>query len=363
MLAGMVVIRQPQLLSLISKIPGPKDYLNRGEIYPQSWLLAQDTPFTGGGLAAFPALYSTYIRVIPFNAVLNEDTGNNAYLNLLVEQGWLGVLSYIILLLVALRTAIGRLHQMKNGGKSFVIAGILGLGFILIQGFIHATLVATRAIPFLLIPAGLALSSSDNSHIARNLDVGEHSLPARPSHQPGHTWKVASVVALLIISSFLIFVFRTTLLSAWYANLGVIQMSQVELYDFPSGQWDDGSQVAALSTAETLFMQALRYNPNNRAAHHRLGLITMLHRDFPTAVANLENAYQLDTLHRGIRKALSYSYVWAGQHELAVPLIVEIPEANDEMKVYSGWWKTQGRMDLADRAEQMAMYLQSMGGE
>jgi O-antigen ligase len=350
-LVGMVVIRQPQFISSITDIAGPKDFLNRGEIYPQSWRLAQDTPFTGGGLAAFPALYSTYMRVIPYNAFLNEDTGNNAYLNLLVEQGWLGVLSYIVLLLVALSVAIGRFGQVENGYRSFVIAGVLGIGFILVQGFVHATLVATRALPFLLIPAGLALSGIENHHITPSSDVWEHRVTTSPSHQSRRTWKVAFVVVLLIIFSALIFIFRNTLLSAWYADLGVIQMSQTELSDFPSGQWDNGSQVAALNPAEKLFKKALRYNPNNRTTNHRLGLIAMQRYDFHSAIDNLENAHQLDPTHRGIRKNLGYSYVWVGQPDLAAPLLVEIPEAKDEMGVYVWWWETQSRPDLSAQAE------------
>ena len=361
--SGILVVSQPQLLSLISRIPGPKDYLGRGEIYPQSWRLAQDTPFTGGGLAAYPALYSTYIRVIPFNAFLNEDTGNNVYLNLLVEQGWLGLFSYIILLLVALRTAVMRTAKMKEWDKSIVIAGILGLGFILIQGFVHATLVASRAIPVLLIPAGLALSGSGNFHINRKINVSSIIRGARSPNQSGRFTKIVFFVMLFLISSAMIFVFRTPVLSSWYANLGAVQMAKTELYDFPSGKWDDGSQAATLSQIKPLFMQALRYNPKNRTANHRLGLIAMLNHDFPTAAIHLETAHQRDPLYRGINKALSYSYVWAGQPELAVPLLVEIPEAAGEMNVYVGWWESQGRSDLADRAKQMAMDLKSRMGD
>jgi hypothetical protein len=164
---------------------------------------------------------------------------------------------------------------------------------------------------------------------------------------------------MLLLLSTLIFIFRSVLLSAWYADLGAVRMSQIELYDFPSGKWDDGSQVAALYPAETLFKQSMQQNQNNRTAHHRLGLIAMLRRDFPTAVAYLENAHQLDPMHRGIRKTLSYSYVWSGQPELGFPLLIQIPESIDEMEVYVGWWETQGRIDLALRAEKMAIALKS----
>jgi tetratricopeptide (TPR) repeat protein len=351
-LVGMLVIRQPRLLSSIIQIPGPKDYLNRAEIYPQSWLLAQDAPLTGAGLAAFPALYSTYIRVLPFSAFLNEDTGNSAYLNLLVEQGWLGVLSYITLIVVALNVALGRYSRVKNEYKSFVLAGILGLGFILLHGFVHAALVATRAIPALLIPAGLALSGLENSWPAPNPGGRVDSWTVVPQIRSlSRPWKLTSAAFLAVFFAASLFAIRNSLLSTWYAELGAVRMSQVELADFPSGKWDDGSQVAALSPAEGLFQKALQLNPNNRTAHHRLGLIAMLNRDFPTALAHLEKAYGLDPSHRGIRKSLGYTYIWAGHPEQAAALLATIPEAQQELSVYVWWWTTQSRPDLAAQAK------------
>jgi O-antigen ligase len=366
-IAGLLVVRHPRILSSIAQVPGPKDYLNRAEIYPQSWLLAQDTPYTGGGLAAFPALYSAYIRVIPFNAFLNEDTGNNAYLNLLVEQGWLGALSCIALLLVALGAALRRYSRVKSEYKGLIIAGVLGLGFLLLQGFVHATLVATRAIPALLIPAGLALSGIENNHIAPNmLRSGDHRTVISRVHSLSHPLKLASALSLAVIfavSLFAIrnsqFAIRDSLLSAWYADLGAVQMSQVELAAFPSGKWDDGSQVAALSPAEDLFEQALQLDPNNRTAHHRLGLIATLRRDFPTALAHLEKAHQLDPSHRGIRKSLGYTYVWLGKFDLARQVLAQIPEAQQELDVYIWWWGTQSRPDLSAQAKEATLILKN----
>jgi tetratricopeptide (TPR) repeat protein len=363
----LLVVRRPQLLMSITQVPGPKDYLNRAEIYPQSWLLAQETPYTGGGLAAFPALYSTYIRVIPFNAFLNEDTGNNAYLNLLVEQGWLGALSYTALLFVALGVAVWRYAWVKNEYRSFVLAGILGLGFVLLQGFAHATLVASRAIPALLIPAGLALSGLDRTRIGSNPSGSDSSWDiihqVRSLSRP---WKLTSVLFLVIIFATSLFAnrnslisIRNSLLSTWYADLGAVYMSRTELANFPSGAWDDGSQVAALTPAENLLQKALQLNPNNPTAHHRLGLIALLNRDFPTALAHLEKAHHLDPSHRGIRKSLGYTYVWTEQFDLARQMLAQIPEAPEELGVYVWWWTTQSRPDLSARAKEAALILEN----
>ncbi|MGD8753435.1 MAG: O-antigen ligase family protein [Anaerolineales bacterium] len=358
-LIGLVFTLQPRSLSAITRALGPDDYLNRGKIYPQSFRLAQDTPLTGGGLAAFPALYSTYIRVIPHNAFLNEDTGNSAYLNLLVEQGWLGAISYVVVLCFALIAAMRRYGRVREEYKSFVVAGVFGLAFILLQGSVHATLVASRGIPALLIPAGLALSGLKIDQAEPNSDSWGGGLAvASQTRQLGQTRVIASAVALLAVFLALSLMSRSSLLSAWYAGLGAVHMARVELADFPSGEWDDGSHIEALSPAADLYRRALQLNPDNRTAHHRLGLIAMLRRDFSNSVTQLDRAHELDPGHRGVRKALGYSYTWAGQPEEAIAMLAKIPEAKQEMSIYIRWWGKQGRPDLSAHAKAANLLLE-----
>lgn len=356
---SLIFVNQTQYFSLISRIPGPKDFLLRSEFYPQAWRLSQDTPITGGGLAASPALYSTYIRVIPFYAFPTEDNAINAYLNILVEQGWLGLTSYLMIILISLIASVKQPNKEKNRNVHLVTAGLIGLGFILVYGSIHSALAATRAIPTLFIPAGLALSDAEHNTSPHKAGFWTRRLNGNSPSRKGLIIGAVGLIALLGISGLVIPSFRKPILSMLYSNLGAIQMSRIELSGFPTGQWSDGSQVELYSSSEKLFKKALQYDQNNRTAHHRLGLISMLHRDYSTAANLLEKAHQLDPLHRGINKVLGYSYVWSDQPELALPLLVQIPEARKEMEVYGGWWKTQGRTDLANKAEQMVIELQS----
>jgi hypothetical protein len=52
-------------------------------------------------------------------------------------------------------------------------------------------------------------------------------------------------------------------------------MARVELADYPTNSWSDGSEVSLLAEAETYFERALRLNNKNRTAWHRLGLIAI----------------------------------------------------------------------------------------
>ena len=73
-------------------------------------------------------------------------------------------------------------------------------------------------------------------------------------------------------------------------------------------------------------------------------------RDYAAAVSNLAPVQQADPGHRGINKTLAYAYVWTGDLQDARPLLKRVPEAANEMSVYTWWWGTHGRADLAQRA-------------
>ncbi len=139
-------------------------------------------------------------------------------------------------------------------------------------------------------------------------------------------------------------------ISVWYANLGALQMSQAELKNFPTNEWATSDMVDRLKGAESTLQSALQYDPQNQTANYRLGLISMLRQDFKTAAVSLETAYQQAPNHRGIIKSLGYCYVWLGDIEKAQTLLEQIPEAQNEMKVYIWWWETQGRADLSKNA-------------
>jgi tetratricopeptide (TPR) repeat protein len=138
--------------------------------------------------------------------------------------------------------------------------------------------------------------------------------------------------------------------SAWYANLGAIHMARVQLAGWPTQQWEDGSTLPGLSSAEALFQKSLTLNPHNRTANHRLGLIAMLRQDFSAAAHFLDTAYQANPQHRGVIKSLGYTLVWEGEIERASELLRMIPEATQELESYIYWWNSFDRPDLSARA-------------
>lgn len=82
-----------------------------------------------------------------------------------------------------------------------------------------------------------------------------------------------------------------------------------------------------LSKEEAGEIQRKQFLSEKIITNHRLGLISMYHRNYPAAIAYLSKAYEKEPGNRGIVKALGLSYVWNGQPDQALPLLKQIPEA------------------------------------
>jgi tetratricopeptide (TPR) repeat protein len=166
---------------------------------------------------------------------------------------------------------------------------------------------------------------------------------------PGNQKRIAiiSVLVLVVIFSFTA---GRVLVGTWHANMGSVALAKFELQNWPTNEWAVLNENASLEPIEKSFRSALRYSPSDRTALYRLGLIAMMERDFADAVLHLEEVYNQQNDHHGVKKNLAYAYTWIGEIEKALPLLKEIPEALQEMEVYGWWWGIQGEEELAQRA-------------
>jgi O-antigen ligase len=331
------------LVGLAATLPGPNNAVSRLDLAIGTLDLIADFPLTGGGLSTFPGLYSQYILMLPS---FITSISHNFFLDIALEQGILGLLAFGIILAGTFYVLI------SHGGSRSTLrwAVLAGLGVMVLHGLVDDVVYNIWGVPLLFILPGFTVAISHQKDNRRVIGL--------KAHWSDRSWKLGVVITSSLIFIALLFAFRAPLLSAWYADLGAVHTARVELADFPSGEWDDGSRMEALSPAVDLFQRALQLNPDNRTAHHRLGLIAMLRRDFSNAVTHLNRAHELDAGHRGIRKALGYSYVWAGQLEEAMAMLAEIPEAKQEMSVYAWWWGTQDRPDLSTHAKTANLLLE-----
>lgn len=329
-----LVVLGPALLFTAGQLGGG---LSRLILAQQTLSLIGEYPLSGGGLVAFGPLYSQYLRVIP---VFFFSYAHNLYLDIWLEQGPLALLAFLGLMLTTLHLLL-RADRAHGALRFGLLAGLLTL---LLHGWVDDAFYGTWGAPHLLLLAGLAVALAPAT-------LTTTCPPARNGRVP--YWLVAGGMVLVTVAT-AVFFYRP-LLSAAYANWGALQMGRVELADWPTNRWDDGTLARQVDT--TPFTRALAYNAHNSSALYRLGLVALGKQEFETAVACLAAAHTHNPTHRGIRKALAYSYIWLGQIETAVPLLQGIAEAPGEMTNYVSWWRAQGRNDLAQHAERAAQAL------
>jgi len=323
-----------------------------------------DYPFLGAGLAGFGGLYSQYVAVVPF---FEFNYGHFFWFDVILEQGvlallgWMGIYAGALWFLsqapgheiyVNLRTR-KIVHKPKYVSDQPLKLGLFRWAIMMsmITLFAHSliddTLYAFLGMPLLFLLPGLCLLLAKEQSAAGKLKLRD-IVGSRVFMVGG------GVLAVIIIAAV---IYRRPVMAHWHATRGAAQMARVELQGWPRNAWDTGKNVAALEPAASYFEQALTIDPLNRTAHHRLGLIAMLNRDYETAVFHLEAAHQIDPDHRGIVKNLGYSYVWLGEYDKAMLLLADIQESYQEMDEYSRWWQLQERPDLANRAAEMSRRL------
>jgi tetratricopeptide (TPR) repeat protein len=211
--------------------------------------------------------------------------------------------------------------------------------------------------PLLLLFPGMAIMLVRSSEAtAENSDQFEKTVNSGRDYKRLQKWLLLGS-ALLIIIMIIMLAYRKPILARWYANLGAVEMSRTELNGWPLNKWNSNPDVSPIEPAEAMFSRAVGLNSQQRTSLHRLGLISLQSRDFASAREKLEKAHYIDPEHRGIRKALGYTYVWVGELKKAQELLRLLKETEYEMGFFSQWWRRLDRQDLALRAEEMEIIL------
>jgi hypothetical protein len=329
------------LVGLAEQLPGPSHTGSRIDLARGVSYLVSDFPFTGGGLDSFPGLYGQYVLVSPFYIV---EHGHNMFLDITLEQGLLGGLALLATLGISIWLVGGTLAREE--GNVFAAAALTALIVMVLHGLVDDSLYGSRAQILLWVAPAVGLAAG--SRIREPAE--DRSVNVR---------RVAIAGVAVFVFVVYAFIFRDALGIVWRTNLGAVRMAQAELADFPTGQWADGSNASALTPAAVLFEDVIRKDPTNQTARYRLGQIGLLIRNFNVAVEHLEAAYRAAPNHPGIRKSLAYAYAWTGRTDEAAALLLGMDDVNTEVRNYSGWWRSQGREDLAAQAETVLAVLEA----
>ena len=309
---------------------------SRAELFERSVYLVLDYPITGGGLGSFPGLYSQYILNIPFFFLPNS---HNLFLDIAIEQGVFGGLSYLILYLFSLLVVSDAIVN-EHEDRTFKWIVLYSLIVAFVHGMVDDYLYNGAGTVLSLFLIGLAMNGQRRNTVTR-----ENSIDL---------WTIGAIAVIWML---IVLINLNQIRAVWYANIGAVQLAKAELYDFPNAGWAGDEIIPKLSAADASLRSSLQFDHANRTANQRLGMIYMLKRDFQLAEIYLEGALKQTAGHRGIIKSLGYCYVWLGETEKAQPFLLQIPETREELDAYTWWWETQGRIDLSENATQASALL------
>ena len=331
----------------ISNIPSLKE---RQFLYQQMEYLVQDFFFTGGGLAAFPGLYSRYILKIP-NLYLSY--GHQFYLDLWLELGFLGLMGFMIIVVRSLGAGLkGYLSDEDAARGIFRIAILSGWAGLLFSGFYEDAVFGLKGTVILLFLPGLMVAINRDLQ-QENPKIESETILAKQEPRS----RIILGVGLLIAIGIILSVARNDLLSNWYANLGAVGLAKEGLAGWPEqapGEFDSINT----DSAENYFEKALQLDPENFTANYRQGIIAFRKQDFEIAKNYLEKAFRKEPDNVGVLKYLAYSYAWSGDEARAYELFKKTPGAKQELQIYGGWLKSINRDELSETAFSLAEQLQ-----
>jgi hypothetical protein len=328
-----------QLLVLIKRISIFSRFEDRIAVNVNTIHLVKDFIFTGGGLGAFPGLYSRYILSIPYFFI---PICSSLFLQIALEQGVVGSIAYASVLIggaLLLFESVLR-KRIKPDQFPHVYMLVMGYCVLIVVGLIDAMLFTGIGIYLIFVIPGFCTFVIDEP-------------PGKDSarHIPNLLLGAGLVIFLVSVGG--------KFFSIFYANLGAIEMARVELGGWRWEERMDSNPLEDYQAATQFFQMAMKLDNGNSTANYRLGMMAAGKQDFSEGCRYLETAIESQPYHRGISKNLGYCYLWLGKINEALPYLKMIPEARDELKVYVWWWESQNRKDLSGFADQMVLELSS----
>ncbi|NLD43555.1 MAG: hypothetical protein GX657_08680 [Chloroflexi bacterium] len=267
------------LASGVADLPGVEGLRNRASLMATAAVLARDCFFTGAGLGTFPMQFSVYALLIHVGYVPHA---HNLFLDVLIEQGVLGLLGLAWLVGAALAMALRQLRR-GSGPTSWVVeAAVASLLVGLAHGLVDDVLYESRAMLFLWVPFGLLLATS--SWQRGEVDEKRRG-PAR--------WCVPAGLAAAAVTILLCW---PTARAAFYANLGAVAQARAELGVYDQEQFEEHTvdavrQEVDLGPATALFERALAADPRQATARERLAAVALSRGAYGEALAHMEAAW------------------------------------------------------------------------
>ncbi|MHB1319117.1 MAG: O-antigen ligase family protein, partial [Anaerolineae bacterium] len=333
-LAGITAALIAGYVILLFELPGSDALANRLRLLSQGLDLAQDYPYTGVGLGLFTVPFSVYTLWIHVGYIVYS---HNTFVDLLVEQGAVGLVSLLLLWGHGL-SCFARYRARASRGLGLVMeAAVASWATLVLHGFADDVLYGSRGVLLLFVPTGILLASAARAcHEERRIAASEpDSAPALESPAVAAypvswlTMAVVGVVAVLLLT-------EGHPLTAWYANRGAIEQTRVELqlYDperFAELEMDEVRRQVNLDAAIALLAQAATV-PAHPTAPRRLAAIYLARGSYGDALNVMQASWDSGNRDDGTRLLYGDALVANGQPSGVAQVIRGVPFAVERLE-------------------------------
>ena len=301
--------------------------------------LIGDYRYTGAGLRSTMMVLSTYVYLLHVGYISHV---HNLYLALALEQGLPGLIAFLFLVGTAL-AALVRAQRRQVVAPAMQGAIAAALVALLAHGLVDAALYASRLMPLIFLPIGLAWAAGGRVH-GRTVEARGRRL----------------LVAMTPLAALALLFVLPHARAAWQANLGAVAQSQAELgiYAWPAWPYQDAlrrNPMVDLDGAIARYQAALALDPANVTANRRLGQIALSRGDVPAAQGWLAAAYAAAPDERATRMLLGEVYALQGEVDQARALLAGVNGEQGQFEARR-WW-----IGETATAEQQAWYDAALG--
>jgi O-antigen ligase len=300
---------------------------NRWGLWRDAALLARDYAFTGLGLGLFEMPFSIYTLLIHVGYIVNS---HNLFLDILVEQGTIGLGLYLGLVVVALVYAVRALRGARRVYLWVTEAALASLGVGLLHGLVDDVLYGSRGLLLLFVPLGLIVAARQ----AASREPNHQESANTPELARGALAPLGVVGGLVLV---VVALGWRPISAAWQANLGALAQTRIELavYDqwhFDNPNLDQVRQTQPLEAALERFERALALDPGNITARRRLALVALARGDYAAARLHMERAWADGHRDRATRLLLGDALVAADEPDVAAEIIRGVPWARARLE-------------------------------
>lgn len=286
---------------------------DRTHIWRNSLALVGDYPLSGFGLGSFEMAYSSYALLTHVGHTVHA---HNLWLNVWLEQGALGLVALIGLVLNAL--------WPRPDSSGWRMAALASLGIVLIHMLFDDPFYGYSGplLSLLFIPLGVSHRSSS-------------AAPSKIKSPALAVWAIG-LIALVIM------IILPQGRAAIEVNLGALDQTRAELsvYHWPEVGLQDVLRETGgveLGSAIGHYQAALALDATSAAANRRLGQIELARGQFDTACAHLQRA-NATAEQRATRQLLGECYALRGEVAQAVALWRTIDLSQGQLDARYWWY-------------------------